>query len=262
MAKYGFTVFTKPWKVELPQLASMVRQMGFDGVELPVRDGFQVEPARVEQDLPRAARILAEQNVRISSVASQPTPEVIRAMGQAGVKLLRVIFPVPRDANYLMYLNDRIGLLKSLVPALADAGVTIGLQQHCRRQINTSMETRYIVERFDPTHVGAIFDACHAALAGEEMGQSLDLIGSHLCLVNLKNAYWFRSNDASAQYAKWDVNTTTARHGMADWRVVAEELRKRNYSGDICLSAEYVDHSAGLENLLAEDLGYAKSLFG
>ena len=55
-----FTVFTKPWTMPLPELARHVASLGFSGVELPVRPGFQVEPDRVAQDLPVACRILAD----------------------------------------------------------------------------------------------------------------------------------------------------------------------------------------------------------
>jgi len=36
--------------------------------------------------------------------------------------------------------------------------------------------------------------------------------------------------------------------------------KKRNFSGDICLTAEYSDHDA-VDRLIAEDIAFAKSLF-
>ena len=39
-----FTLFTKPWRTPIPELASMVADLGFDGVELPVRPGYPVNP--------------------------------------------------------------------------------------------------------------------------------------------------------------------------------------------------------------------------
>ena len=39
------TVFTKPWKNDsLEALAERVATLGFQGIELPMRDGFQVNP--------------------------------------------------------------------------------------------------------------------------------------------------------------------------------------------------------------------------
>lgn len=60
------TVFTKPWKTTpLPELAARVKQLGFDGIELPVRSGFQVEPEKVQTDLPKAAKIFADGGLSI-----------------------------------------------------------------------------------------------------------------------------------------------------------------------------------------------------
>jgi hypothetical protein len=41
---------------------------------------------------------------------------------------------------------------------------------------------------------------------------------------------------------------------------VAAELKRRNYTGVICLTAEYSDEPA-VNRLIAEDLAYAKALF-
>ena len=68
------TVFTKPWRDKsLPELAEFVRDLGFTGIELPVRPGYQVPPEDVA-NLPAAAKILSEHGVRIGSVAG-PTDE-------------------------------------------------------------------------------------------------------------------------------------------------------------------------------------------
>ena len=62
-----FTVFTKPWTMPLPELAGFVKTLGFDGVELPVRPGYQVEPETVTEALPEAARILADHGLKIGN---------------------------------------------------------------------------------------------------------------------------------------------------------------------------------------------------
>ena len=41
-ASLTFTVFTKPWKMPIARLARFVADLGFDGVELPVRPGLGI----------------------------------------------------------------------------------------------------------------------------------------------------------------------------------------------------------------------------
>ena len=47
MGQFRFTVFTKPWRMPIGELGAFVGGLGFSGVELPVRPGFQVEPEDV-----------------------------------------------------------------------------------------------------------------------------------------------------------------------------------------------------------------------
>ena len=55
IGKVLFSVFTKPWRtLPLARLGEMVSGLGFDGIEFPLRPGYQVEPENVA-DLPRAA---------------------------------------------------------------------------------------------------------------------------------------------------------------------------------------------------------------
>ena len=73
-----FSVFTKPWReLSVAQLGEFVGGMGFGGIELPVRPGCQVEPERVGQDLPGAARSLAGFGVAITSVAGPTSASAI-----------------------------------------------------------------------------------------------------------------------------------------------------------------------------------------
>src|SRR4051812_40035974 len=78
-----FTVFTKPWKMPLPELARHVKQLGFDGIELPIRPGYQVEPADAIKGLPEAVKIMADHGLRIASVAGDFDEATITACGAA-----------------------------------------------------------------------------------------------------------------------------------------------------------------------------------
>jgi hypothetical protein len=79
-------------------------------------------------------------------------------------------------------------------------------------------------------------------------------------MVNLKNAFWRRENGPEAEYAEWKIYWTAGRQGLASWPRVAAELKRRNYSGIVCLTAEYSDERA-VNRLIAEDIAFAKSLF-
>ena len=58
MAKHLISVFTKPWTEPLPAMADKVAALGLDGIELPVRPGYQVTPENAAAGLRDASRVL------------------------------------------------------------------------------------------------------------------------------------------------------------------------------------------------------------
>ena len=72
----SFSVFTKPWKTPLPDLARLVRGLGFDGVELPVRPGYQVLPENVRRDT--AGRCQAPGRARAADIQRGAAGRVAR----------------------------------------------------------------------------------------------------------------------------------------------------------------------------------------
>ena len=253
-----FTVFTKAWKMPIPELGRFVGDLGFWGIELPVRPGYQVEPENVTNGLPEAARQLADCGVKVHSVAGPTDEATLAACGEAGVQVLRVMAPIGPEG----YLATEARLRKeydALLPLLEKHHVTLGVQNHCDRWVGSAIGLRRLIGNYDPQRVAAVWDVAHCALDGELPEMAADILWDRLCMVNLKNAYWRRKNDPQAPVAEWEHYWTTGRGGLASWPAVAEELKKRDYRGVVCLTAEYSDHDA-VDRLIAEDIAFAKSL--
>src|SRR5207253_9475217 len=94
----------------------------------------------------------------------------------------------------------------------------------------------------------------------EEPELAFAIVWDHLGMVNLKNAFWRRTNGPEAEDVQWRPYWTSGRQGLASWPRVAAELTRRGYRGTVCLTAEYSDEAV-VERLAAADLGYARSLF-
>jgi sugar phosphate isomerase/epimerase len=257
-AGISFSVFTKPWKMPLCELGEFVARLGFEAIELPVRPGYQVDSQNVRQ-LPMAARQLAQSGVRIASVAGATDELTVIACAEAGVPMIRTMVQIGPD-GYSASVAGAQAVFDALVPVLDKWQVMVGVQNHCGRFVNNASGLRLLLQRYDPRHVGAVWDAAHNALGGEEPDLALEIVWPHLCMVNLKNALWQRVKGPEAEYAEWKPYWTSGRQGLACWPRVASELRRRGYEGVVCLTAEYDDHSA-VDRLVAEDLAFARSLF-
>ena len=261
MADVTFSVFTKAWKtVPLGRLGELVRGLGFEGVELPVRPGFQVVPERAGRDLPAAVRQLANAGVTIRSVAATADEAMIMACAEVGVPVIRIMAPIGADESYADAEERYRREFDALLPALDRAGVTVGVQNHAGRQVANAIGLRSLIGRYDPRHVAAVWDAGHEAVAGSEPELAIDTIWSHLRRVNLKNAVWLQTAEAGAESAEWSPFWTAGRLGLSPWPRVAAELRRRGYAGTVCLTAEY-SGEVSVERQAAEDLAFARSIF-
>jgi sugar phosphate isomerase/epimerase len=255
------TVFTKPWNEEsLPGLGEFISRLGFDGIELPVRPGFQVEPEKVQAGLPRAVKILADFGLRIYSIAGPTDEQTIAACGEAGIPIIRVLVPIDQSKGYMATIDEVRKQYESLVPVLDRHGVAIGVQNHWDSYIGSALGIVHAIEPFDRKHVCAVLDIAHCALAGEPEEMAIDIAWPRLAMVNLKNAVRRRAAGPETDEVTWEIYWTSGRQGFASWRRTSGVLKRRDYRGPICLTAEYSDSDAA-DRLISEDIAFAKELF-
>ena len=263
LTSIAFTVFTKPWKLGLPELAEHVLALGFDGVEMAVRPGYPVTPENARRELPRAAALLATHGLSIASIASVPDENTAAACADAGVPIIRICAGFREHEGYRegeARLRHEFDLL---YPTLERFGVSLGVQNHYGpHDVCNAAGLVRLLEEYDPRWIGAVWDAGHNGLEGEQPESALDIVWPHLRMVNLKSACWVRRESAERDgQAEWRAHWTTGREGRANWPRVAAELKRRKYRGAVCLTAEYTDEAA-VDRLIAEDIEYARTLFG
>ena len=152
-------------------------------------------------------------------------------------------------------------MLDEALPFCENYGYQIGVQNHYGRCVPVNaMGMRILVKDYDPRYIGAIWDPAHNALEGEDPEPALDIVASHLVVVNLKNAFWDRISGPESNEASWSVYWTSGRQGRASWHRVADKLKQMNYKGPVCLSAEYTQEKE-VDRLIVEDLAFAKQCF-
>lgn len=249
------SVFTKPWpNLTSEELGALVRSLGFDGVEFPLRKGFQAEPQDAAAGLARVAKALSAHGLTIMSVASELTEPVFAACRDVNCRILRIMLKSDPGLGYMKSEDKWLAQLTDAYPLCEKYGVKIGVQHHYGPGIFNTMELRHFLDRCDTRFVGAIWDAAHSGLAYEVPEQALDIIWDHLLLVNLKNAYVLRTG--SGQYKPF---FTTGQDGAASWPRIVAYLKARGYDGDICMPAEYTQQENEL-TYLKEDVAYLRSL--
>lgn len=255
-----FAVFTKPWPAEpIPGLAKLVAGLGFDGAEIPVRPGFQVTPDNAGKMLAELVSVFDDHGVKVVSIASSLEEPIFAACAAAGVSMIRIMGQVDRGA-YLQSEEAIRDQLRAVIPLCERYRVRIGVQEHYGDNVSNAFALRSLLQEIDGRWISAIWDAAHDALAGIEPETGLDVVWDRLAMINLKNAYYERTNGPEAESAQWHRHFTSGSQGLASWPRIAAELRRRNYSGPVCLTAEY-EEPADVARLCREDLHYARELF-
>ncbi len=275
MSKLQFSVFTKPWKnLSLEVLGTLVKDMGFDAIEYPLRDGYQVQPCDGVKGIKKLSDVMKSFGVNVASLASgvdvqfvEGTNEVtgvneelFAGCAEAGIPIIRICQKLESGIGFDENLEQIRRKYDALLPYCEKYGVTLGIQMHYGCSISNSAETRLLLEGYDPRYIAAVWDSGHSGLAGNEPSMAIDMLWKQLCMVNFKAAYYHRVNGPE-QTARWDAYWTTGKHGCGSWEEAAAYLKKRGYSGTVCLPAEYSDE-AHVEAYAREDLAYLKSLFG
>ena len=235
------TVFTKPWKERgIEELAELVAKLGFDGVELAVRPGFQIEPETALTSLPVAAKTFAAAGLRIESVATELTAELVEACARAEVPILRTMLPVDPESGYRESVRRFQDQCRSLIPALEKTSVQIGVQNHCDHFVGTAHGLITALEPL-PEQFVAILDLAHTTLCGEPIPYALELAAPRLAMVNLKNAVMEPGPVNEAGELTWRRRWVAATEGLTSWSQAVAEIRTAGFVGPICLTAEYKD---------------------
>jgi sugar phosphate isomerase/epimerase len=256
-----WTVFTKPWRADgVGELGDRVAAMGFDAVELPVRPGYQVEPAEIATALPRAVARLGDAGITVASIASGTDDTVFGACADAGIGVVRIMVPVSphgyaaTDAE----IRTEIDILSQRAERY---GVRAGIQPHHDDFISDSSELHALLKDYDPRFVGAIWDSAHDALARKRPEHGLERLWPWLIMTNLKSARYRRADETSAWGDPvWEPEFVASDDGMAEWGRALGYLARREWSGPICLTAEYTEES-DLVAKVSADLHRARGLF-
>lgn len=255
----SLSVFTKPWKNEsIWELAKHVKNLQLDGVEFPLREGYQLEPEQAEK-LPELVSQFADHGLQIFSLACDPNERIFAACAEANIPMIRVMAPIDQSQGYMRSEVKNREYLESLLPLSEKYNIKIGVQQHYGNHIVDSSGLLNLIDGLDERYIGAIWDSAHDALAGQQPEFGLDILWERLFMVNFKNAFYRLTSGPEAERAVWERYFTSGEHGLASWPRGIAYLKDRKFAGVICLTAEYTQED-DVNRLIRQDVQYIKSL--
>ena len=242
--RFKIIAFTKPFRtLGAAQTAELVADVGWDGVELPVRakDG-QITPDKVDDELPKFISALGERGREVSIVTTDitsvtPTAEkVLRSVSRLGIKRYRLgSFQYAKDKSIPDQLKEVGARLRDLAALSKELGLKAGFQNHSgANYVGAPMwDVWTMIKDLDPNSIGICFDIGHATVeGGMAWSTHFRLAQPHLTAVFVKDFYWKK------EAKDWKMAWCPLGEGMVK-RDFFNRLKATDYAGPICQHHEY-----------------------
>jgi len=195
----GFTKVLQD--LDFARTAQAAVDLGWDGIELPLRAKGHVLPEKVDEDLPRMVEALKAKGLEVLVAATdikgadEPnTEKVLRALSKNGVRLYRHGgFKYKEGAPIAQQIKEFKAKLKDLAALNKEAGVTGLYQNHSGNgYVGASVWDIYaMIEDLEPRAFGVHFDIGHATLeSGLSWPTTFSLVKDRVGAVIVKDFYW------------------------------------------------------------------------
>jgi sugar phosphate isomerase/epimerase len=250
---YPLIGFTKPFAdLSFDAAADLVAEVGWDGVEVAVREGSSthIAPARVEEDLPRMVEALGKRAKQLAIVTTSVVAldsageRVLKATAAAGIPRVRLGFlKYPQDGDPAKRVADLHAALADVAAACRDLGLQAGYQNHSGAgYVGAAVwDLHEALADLDPKHVGGCFDIAHATVEGGlAWPLHARLMADHLVAVFCKDFFWER-NDAGQKLRWCPLGEGVVQKSFFDW------LKTTGFSGPISQHHEYGGLGTGPE---------------
>lgn len=250
-----FTKFLQPLSYD--QMADAVAELGFDGIEAPIRIKGHIEPENVADELPKFVAALKKRGLTIdiltSSINSVDSPnaeETLKVAKDLGIPRYRMNYykydlkkPVTRQ------LREAGAMLKDLVAMNEEIGIQAVYQNHSGSQYVGApiWDIYHLVRQYDPQHIAMAFDIGHARVEGNTSWPiQWNLVQSHLGSVYIKD---FTGNGGKPAWC----SITQGELPDQFYKL----LKESDYNGPISLHVEYL-HGLKGDEMVAKNLAAMK----
>lgn len=242
--KYPIIAFSKPFQqMNATETANFVAEVGWEGIECPVRPKGQIEPEKAADELPKLAEAMRKQKLDVyiltTGITSMKTPHtetVLRTASKLGIKRIRLGFwKYPKDQSPADYLKEITPDLKDIADACKSLGLQAGFQNHSGKDYVGApiWDVFSIIKDMDPKSMGMCFDIGHATIEGGlSWPIEAKLIEPFYTAVFVKDFFWKKDDKG------WKMTWCNLGDGMVN-KSFFDSLKKSAYSGPICQHHEY-----------------------
>jgi sugar phosphate isomerase/epimerase len=227
-------------------LARGAKEIGFDGIDITVRRGGHVEPARAAQDLPPLVKTIRAQSLEVpmitTDIVDTETPfagEILKTMADLGIRYYRWGgMKFNQGEPYAAQLERLRPAVARLAAMNARHGVCAMYHTHSGISlVGTSIWDLYILLKDqDPKAVGVNYDVAHATIEGGFGGwiNSFRIATPYVRGIAVKDFLW--GKDARGA---WEPQFQPLGTGMVRFPQFFGMVKEAGFDGPLQMHFEY-----------------------
>lgn len=238
-------------------LASQAKELGFDGIDLTVRDGGHVLPERVTEDLPRAAEAIRAKGLELPMITTRITNgkdstarPILETASNLGIKFVRVGNDrYPPLGDPIEHLDKYAKDMMPLVALLEEFDLYAGYHNHSGMlEVGAPVwDLRYLFEKVGSPRLGSNYDLGHAMVEGSfgDWQITTRLMTRHAKMLSVKDFVW---SDAKPQWKPLG-------EGIVPITEMLHLFHKARFSGPISIHFEYeMGEESAAQKYMRQDL--------
>jgi L-ribulose-5-phosphate 3-epimerase len=246
---FKISIFSKHlhW-LDYSEMARVVAEMGFDGVDLTVRPEGHVLPERVEEDLPKAMEAVSKTGKNIYMIttsinnADDPLSEnILKTASSLGIRHYRMGWMHYDDA---LTIEENISIIQRILSQLAVLNEKYSIsgeyQNHSGMDSagiyfgSAILDLERVLKNINSRWLGSQYDIYHATVeCANSWPVGLKMIGPYIRSMDIKDFQWSKKD------GKWSTESLPLGEGMVDFKKFFGLLKQFNISCPISLHYEY-----------------------
>lgn len=231
------------------ELADVIAELGFVGIEATVRNKGHVLPERVEEDLPKLVEALKKRDLEVTTMASdvlnpsQPLSEkVLRTAKSLGIGSYRMgFYKYDLTKPILPQLDEVRPQIEELAAFNKEMGVTAFYQNHSdAKYVGATLWDMHLLLKDIPIEqIGLAFDIRHTTIeAGLSWPVIYDVVKPHIGALFVKDFQW---DGRKAKHVPLGT-------GRVDPKFF-EMVKRDGFDGPISLHVEYLGKEGTQANI-------------
>lgn len=272
-------VFTKCLQfLTYEEIANVLAELDFDGADLTVRKGGQVNPENVETDLPKAIKALRSTGIGSNMIATDVNNadnplfrRVLKTMAEQEIRYYRMGYLNFDDKKSIPQNLDDIRItFEKLEKLNREYGVTGNYQNHSGTRVGGPVwDLYYLLKDRDPEYIGVQYDVRHATVeGGESWPVGMKLLSPWIRTTDIKDFIWEKDKNG-----KWSIKNVPLGEGMVDFNKYFDLYKSFGIEAPVSIHYEYdlggAEHGRAnptmskdeIFSLLKKDLTFVRAQF-